>query len=140
TANVTVRDQAGFQVRIELPAKSGLQDHFLVAWITFQLARAVKAPHCRFVQCHRDCIRYCLFGFPDFMADAKMVSTGSLRLQIGKQVVNEFLPSAHGLGPPRRRSSLAGTGRSPSQESGSGFPPWVAKSRELLGVRQIKIA
>jgi hypothetical protein len=112
----------GFQVRIELPAKSGLQDHFLVAWITFQLARAESregaALSFRTVSSGLHTILF--VGPPDFMVDVhpEMVSTGSLRLQIGKQVVNEFLPSAHGLGPPRRRSSLAGTGRSPSQESG----------------------
>jgi hypothetical protein len=72
-ADVRGRRATGFQVRIELPG--------------------------RFVGCHRDCIRYFSFGFPDFMVDVrpKTVSTGSLRLQIGKEIVNVFLPSAHGL-------------------------------------------
>src|SRR5579859_2526783 len=39
-ADVRGRGATGFQVRIELPAKSHLRDHFLVAWIMFQLARA----------------------------------------------------------------------------------------------------
>jgi hypothetical protein len=39
-ADVRGRGATGFQVRIALPAKSHLRDHFLVAWIMFQLARA----------------------------------------------------------------------------------------------------
>ena len=39
-ADVRGRGATGFQVKIELPAKSRLQDHFLVAWIVSQLARA----------------------------------------------------------------------------------------------------
>ena len=39
-ADVRGRGATGFQVRIELPAKSRLRDHFLVAWIVSQLARA----------------------------------------------------------------------------------------------------
>src|SRR5260370_32330954 len=39
-ADVRGRGATGFQVRIELPAKSRLRDHFSVAWIMFQLARA----------------------------------------------------------------------------------------------------
>src|SRR6266550_8752211 len=38
-ADVLGRGATGFQVRIELPAKSHLRDHFSVAWIMFQLAR-----------------------------------------------------------------------------------------------------
>src|SRR6516164_6344323 len=39
-ADVRRRGATGFQVRIELLAKSRLRDHFLVAWIVCQLARA----------------------------------------------------------------------------------------------------
>jgi hypothetical protein len=39
-ADVRGRGATGFRVRSKLPAKSRLRDHFSIAWITFQLARA----------------------------------------------------------------------------------------------------
>ena len=87
-ADVRGRGATGFQVKIELPAKSRLRDHFLVAWIVSQLARAEScegaAPPFRTVS--SELPRYCLFGFPDFMVDfhPEIVCTRNLYLHIGK--------------------------------------------------------